>query len=164
MAEEKYPVRLLIQGDACSYSEVQIHDEVQENIRDVLKVLFNNPNMAFQLNVGEKELEFTGMTRKELITSLARRIYEDRREFCESILEHLELVSKLVESESGIIFVNQEKRTAAKSISRLASSMSYYTVGFENLTPDQQIGFCKMAEGILNQTVWWNARSFLLKE
>ena len=164
MTRDTYPIQLLVQGRVKAYSPDQIRDNLEKDFDDVLGALFHVDHLAYQVKIGEQELMFTGMKKEELVEALARRIYGDRREFCEAILDHLALIAELLESESGIIFVHKGTKRAVNVVQKAKESLERYLTPFEKLSVEDRAAFCKTAETILEQTIWWNSSTNLLKE
>jgi len=164
MTQDNYPIQLLVQGDVKAYCPEQIKDDLERDLRDILGTLFDAGHLAYQVKVGEQELMFTGMKKTELIETLARRIYNDRKEFCEAVFKHLAYVAELLESESGLIFVHKGTKKAADATWKLKDAMEHYSCPFDKLSIEEQAGFRKGAEEILERTIWWHSETNLLKE
>jgi hypothetical protein len=166
MTKENFPVRLLIQGEVGAYSKEQIRDAVESGMKVAGDIIFDSeyPNLAYQLVVGNEEFLFTGSTREEIINSLARNIYENRQGFCKNILEHLEVLEDTLDTSSGIIFKHKASQHATKSVKLLREYLQNYVLPYEKIPEDQKIRFRGEAEDIASRTIWWYAKTILIKE
>jgi hypothetical protein len=162
--KQKFPVQLIIQGDVEAYAPEQIRDEVSMYISDATELLFGSW-YPHQLLVGERELNFTGMKKSQLLEYTANCIYEDEREFRSKVYNRLDGAKDLFEESSGIIFKHDGSANAAKYVSILMSEMIIpVTKPFDKLSETEKAPYLKRAESILSRSIWWTTKACLLKE
>lgn len=120
--KSKFPVTLLVRGDAKAYSPEQIRDRARKTLTDVIDCIYDE-YPPYYLDVGEGVPMTSAMTEPELQSLIAYELYWHDRKLRLQMAAELDEVAKLLWDESGIIFKDVKAINAATQLKKYLNNL-----------------------------------------
>jgi hypothetical protein len=150
MTKKEIPVVFVMKGMALAYSEDELKDRVEENVRDIGDALFDNKNIAYSLVIEGKEVLFTGENRAALVERIAMQLHQETRDFCLDLLNASNTAAEMMNVSSGIIFKHQPSVEASNCLKKRIDNLAAIVgCSFHELPATSQRKYIERAEKII---------------